>query len=100
MKHYPNLDELPEADVARLRALDAGDLHVRVEDWFTDDHMPCLDVEVNGVRLSLWWIPLRSAAAFYFTGDSPAARAEVVRVIRAEIDLGREDAGGGPAPGS
>jgi hypothetical protein len=86
------LDELLEADVARLRTLDEGELHVRVEDWWIDDHQPCLDVEINEMPVSLWWLPLKSAAAFYFTGDSPAARAEVVRVIREEIELGQEDA--------
>src|SRR3954451_13748915 len=103
MKHYPRLEELPEAEVERLRALDAGELHVRVDDDFLDDSLPCLDVEVDGVKLSLWWLPLRSAAAFYFTADSPTACAKVVRVIRKEIQLMEfeDDADGqSPDPGS
>jgi len=84
---YPTADQLSESDIARLRALSPDDLGIRIRYQFTDDQDQCMDVEVNGVEIALKWISGYSAAAFYFTEDSPKARAEVVRVIQKELDL-------------
>lgn len=98
--HFQTIDALPAADVERLRRLGEGELRVEVWRQFTDDQDQCLEVEVNGVKLALWWIGPRSAAAFYFVEDSPSARAMALRVIRREIDLCEQAAepGAGPDP--
>ncbi|MBY0461169.1 MAG: hypothetical protein K2V38_27925 [Gemmataceae bacterium] len=84
---YPTADQLSESDIARLRALTPNDLRIRIRYQFTDDQDQCMDVDVNGVEIALKWISSYSAAAFYFTEDSPKARAEVVRVIQKELDF-------------
>ena len=83
--HYPPIESLSEAEVEQLRKLGDGELRIEVRYQFTDDQDQCMDVEINGVKLALQWISAYSAAAFYFTDDSPSARAEVLRVIRCEI---------------
>ena len=81
-QHYPNIHALTEVQIARLRTLPEGPLPIEVQAQFEDDHRPCLDLKIAGVKLSIWWLGDEAAAAFYFHDDSPRARAMFPALVR------------------
>jgi hypothetical protein len=83
--HYPDISEITEKQAARLRDALEKPLQVERHGQFEDDHCPCLNVKIAGVKLSIWWLSNEEAAAFYFHDDSPRAREVIRRVIEEQL---------------
>ena len=84
-ERYPDICEITEKQATRLRDALEKPLQVELQGQFEDDHCPCLDVKVAGVKLSIWWLSNEEAAAFYFHDDSPRARDLIRRVIEEQL---------------
>jgi hypothetical protein len=82
---YPDICGITEKQAARLRDALEKPLQVELHGQFEDDHCPCLNVKIAGVKLSIWWLGNEEAAAFYFHDDSPRAREVIRRVIEGQL---------------
>ena len=77
------IDELNDAELAKVKAaVNSGQLQVNELTCWYDDHLPCIGCRLNGVLLSIWWLSVGTAGAFYYP-DSPKAR-DTIRTILAD----------------
>lgn len=77
----PDMSDLTEQDAETLRRLTAAELRVSVLAVWNDDHLPCVAADINGVRVSFWWISPQEVGAFHYAVDSPTARDVVIELI-------------------
>lgn len=88
-KAYLAPDDLtPEAqEWLKLAAKEDPELLVWKWDntWY-DDHAPCVDVQLNGLRVSFLWLVDDAAAAFHYAGDSKEARKVCAEVLREQVE--------------
>ena len=83
---YPTVDELSIADRTKILNLSDEDLtKLDVEDYWYDDHAPCVGVNVGGVRFSIWWLSNESWGAFFYP-DSAKARRFIREIIKEAVE--------------
>lgn len=79
-KDKRDASELTEDEVSRLREIktpeDITDVEV-IDEW-TDDHLPCIGVKINGVEIGLWWCDTTNAFHYW---DSPKAKNDILGCI-------------------
>lgn len=85
MPEIPHVSDLPKDKIEVLRAVTIDNLTIANPIHFTDDHCPCVEVTINGVRAGYWWLTDEAAAAFYYP-DSPTARQRIMEVIKEAVD--------------
>ena len=62
---------------------------VKIIRRFTDDHLPCAEVEINGLKIAFLW--LDSLGFLEYWEDSPKALIDLKAAIRHEIDIRAEE---------
>lgn len=83
---FPTIDELSIADRTKILNLSDEDLtKLDVEDYWYDDHAPCVGVNVGGVRFSIWWLSNESWGAFFYP-DSAKARRFIREIIKEAVE--------------
>jgi RNA polymerase sigma factor (sigma-70 family) len=60
-----------------------------VGEW-SDDHVPCVGVKINGVEIGFWWLDNSGIAAFHYP-DSGKAKQTIVDIIIDQIKMYNED---------
>ena len=63
---------------------------VKIVDEWTDDHLPCLGVKINGVPMGFWWLSRGSIGSFEYP-ESAKAKSWIIELIQDQIAIARED---------
>ena len=81
--------EFSTEDLTTLKAIESGsDIKtVKTGAMWTDDHCPCIEVEVNGVQFSaLWLVPEFLADIIYAAKDSEMAKDPLASYIKDQLE--------------
>ncbi len=88
---YPVLDDLSAKDLEKFRKIFLNEkLEIEVNHEFHDDHLPCVSVTINGMKLGFWWLDTQLAGAFSFP-DSPKAMAKIKTYIEDQLKFASGD---------
>ncbi len=83
---FPSFNQLTEAQLTKIEeAIDIGIAAVEVVSEFTaKDGRPCLNVKIEGIQVSLWWVTLEKAGAFFYP-DSLKARKVIIEQLKDQL---------------
>lgn len=93
MKDYKSIYNFSDNKIKELMAIKPENLDVKFKNEFTDDHLPCVNVIVNGIKVSFWWLETEEAAAFRFADESERAKNIVAKCIKKICEMELDERG-------
>ena len=92
-KHERMFSDLTTEEQAAIKQLAFSKEPIRVEvvDEWTDDHLPCIGAEVNGVPMGFWWLSSHGVGALTYADDSKKAQTRVRKMLRSQVEMWDEE---------
>lgn len=88
-KYERNMAELSEKEIKTLRDVALGPLDFKLVGEWSDDHLPCVGIELVGIQFGFWNLTTEAAAAFHYP-DSQAAQKVVRELIVDGFEVWKE----------
>jgi len=87
---YPMVDNnISREDRNKLEAITSPE-HIRtvtLDNIWEDDHLPCVNATINGIKVSFWWLDSESVGAFAYADDSPKAKQRVFEILEHNLEI-------------
>lgn len=58
---------------------------LKVIDVWEDDHLNCVGIEINGVRVGLWWVGVEIVGACKYWKDERAKR-DIIECLKLQME--------------
>ncbi len=96
MKKYErSFEDLSKKEQDKLRIINKPNdiADVLILDTWTDDHILCVGLNLNGIKFAIWWAGWEIVAAIKYAMESNKAKTDLIKAIEWQIEMHDEDIG-------